>query len=636
MATRLKTVEFWFPSGTTANDNTDTALTQITVYLPENSKVFKSVVLEIVAHDRNTTLGDLVRRQCSLQLASAGYSTVNNTNTLGDDGAQIYVQFSGDYTSYFTTNWTGTSMTCDASVLIDDDTTSALTPSFVNISARLLITYEYDATTTTHIKTVRIPLDCPVGAMGTSKPSAVATIPALDTELPESSKTFRQTTLILQGNDVGASTDLTFNMQIDSNTAYASYAYEHNSSYGAMIRMNDTQSFTTNSTHSFYVWCSSAVGNHMQAWLVVTYEFDSTAASDVFVSTMLPLTDGKDFGGTTSGDYNRMTSDLWIEEAATITTKQIAAYLFWVEDYLTAGLYARVGTGSFVAYTDASGAAYKGTRTMMVRNDSAHTLARGKNTIIVDTYATDAYRVGPGLQGFVLVNYTCAKPSGGHGSENHTIQWVLRPTGTADNDDGTNKRYGVSATAITIPETSYFISNVGLEIIRTLSAPGFGIPYGCMPTSVERLAGEGGHDWEVLHHGLGSFSGGQGIYYEYGSCPLVFKRYPSDPESSRLDIETARVYRVVMQFATFPFWQLSALLTYHAITFTVSGTISGSDAGTVNLALNRYSDNEPLLTTSRSGDGAYSFTWYDNVDSVYVSAYEDATHTGRSANGTAS
>jgi hypothetical protein len=44
---------------------------------------------------------------------------------------------------------------------------------------------------------------------------------------------------------------------------------------------------------------------------------------------------------------------------------------------------------------------------------------------------------------------------------------------------------------------------------------------------------------------------------------------------------------------------------------------------------------EKLLTTSRVGDGAYSFTWYDNTKNVFVAAREDDNHLGRTTLGTA-
>jgi hypothetical protein len=45
---------------------------------------------------------------------------------------------------------------------------------------------------------------------------------------------------------------------------------------------------------------------------------------------------------------------------------------------------------------------------------------------------------------------------------------------------------------------------------------------------------------------------------------------------------------------------------------------------------------EKLLTTTTTSGGNYSFTWYDNVSNVFVEAYQDATHVGRSSNDVAS
>jgi hypothetical protein len=42
-----------------------------------------------------------------------------------------------------------------------------------------------------------------------------------------------------------------------------------------------------------------------------------------------------------------------------------------------------------------------------------------------------------------------------------------------------------------------------------------------------------------------------------------------------------------------------------------------------------------MQSSSRVGNGAYSFTCYDDTENVYVMAYEDGTHLGRSAYGVA-
>lgn len=630
MATRLKTVEYWFPHGTTLVDATDTNLTQITVYLPENSKTFKKVVLEVIAHDRNTTLANISRHQVSLRLGAASYTVVNNANAITNGGEQQTIMFSGDFTSHFTSNWSGTSMTCDAMVLMDYAGVGPLSPSFNNVSARLIITYEYDATTTTHVKTVRIPLDAPVGTMATSKPgSAVATIPALDTELPEASKTYRQIVLVAQGNDGGTSTDLVLNMQIDSLTAYASDSYEHASNVAMFTRSATiAPSFTTNATHSFYIWATGAANyNHYQAWLVVTYEFDSTSSNDVYVSLMLPISMDSPMGGTTSSDYQRATRELFIQEA-NIVAKQQACYMFWDQLGAISGLNMRIGTGSFVAYTDAA-AVLAGSNAAMIRNDSAFSLARGRNSLNMDAYRSDTSDLGYNVSGFFIINYTGDKPSGGHGAENHTVLWPLADTGTA----AVAPSYIISSQAVTVPETDYFITALGSECRYVPSGT---TAQAGNSVQVERLSGEGGIAWESMYADLSGTDGETGIYHSYSQARSIFKRWPNDPTGDRIDLETARRWRWSIGQSVSGRGMVTILLTYHAITYSVSGTITGSGGGTVNLELVRSGTEEILLTGSRSGNGSYTFTWYDNTENVYVSAYEDGTHMGRSAPGTAS
>ena len=631
MATRLKTTEWWFPAGTTLVDATDTNLTQITVYLPESSKTFKKVMLEVIVHDRNTTLGNISRHQVSISVAGAAYTAVNNANAITNGGEQQTILFSGDFTSHFTTNFTGTSHTVDARVLIDSAVASPLSPSFNNVTARLIITYEYDDTSSTQIKTVRIPLNAPVGAMATTKPgTATATIPALDTELPEASKVYRQTVLVLQGNDNNTgTTDQTFTMQIDTNTAYTSDVYEHGSTVSMFVRMNSIQTFDTSSSRSFYVYSSLTMGYHMQAWLVVTYEFDATSSNDIFVSLMLPVSMDSPMGGTTSSDYQRATRTLWIQETG-IVAKQQACYLFWDQNATISGLNMRIGTGSFVTYTDAA-AVLAGSNASMIRNDSAFSLARGKNTLNVDAYRTDATDLGYNVSGFFIINYTADKPSGGHGAENHTVMWCISDTGTA----AVAASFTVAATALAIPESDYFITAFGTEQKFVVSGTS---PHAGNAISVERLSGEGGIIWEPVYADLAGSDGETGIYHSYSQARDLFYRYPGDVmgHESRLDPEVSRRWRWAVGNGVTVRGQLCVLFTYHAITYTISGEIRGSGGGTVYIDLIRDGDPlEILKTTTRTGNGSYSFTWYDNTIPVYTSAYEDSTHTGRSAPGTA-
>jgi len=151
---------------------------------------------------------------------------------------------------------------------------------------------------------------------------------------------------------------------------------------------------------------------------------------------------------------------------------------------------------------------------------------------------------------------------------------------------------------------------------------------------MERQAGEGvGAGYEDLETFYTTGTAEVGYALRTSCVCSKFKRHPNDLDSTRMDIETSRYY-FVYERATIQLY-MGFWITYHAMTFTVSGTVSGSNGGTVTLNLCRASDGEKLATTSRTGNGAYSFTWYDSAQNLYVEAYEDGTHIGRSDNGTA-
>lgn len=625
MATRLRTREYWFPMLSTAVDATDTDFTQITVYLPETrpSTPFKTAMLEVMFHDRNTTLVNSVRRQLSMSVNGAGYTAVNNAQTVTNGGEQQNLIAVADFTSHFNTNFTGSSHTVDARVLLDFSGTP-LNPACSNISARLVLTFEYDDTSTTYGETAWIPLNCPVGALGTSQPgTANDTIPALDTYLPEASKTFRQLCVVVTGNDQAAAvTDVTFNHRVGTGTTYTSQVYEKASNVANHYRNNSIESFATSSTHDFFLWSSLAGRHHQQAYLVVNYEYDSTASNDAMVTVLLPMEVDSPMGGTASTDYQRATRDLWIQEPGTITVRRSAYMAFWDQLGAISGLNMRIGTGSFVTYTDAA-ATVAGSNAAMVRNDSAFTLARGRNVLNFDVYRTDTTDVGYNVGGYWMINYTCGKPTAGYGAKNQTRLIGLKDHGTA----------AAAVTALTSASAdpssaNFFMNSIGIEYkympSGTVAVSGAAI-------GVERLAaGEGGLVWELVYSDIGGTDGETGVYHAYATARAVFQRWPGDTVdgNNRLDLGTSRRWRNTTGNSVSTFDSLMFMLTYHTITFTCADSISGF-SGTVTLSLHRES-GEKVLQTTRSGDGAFSFTWYDNTEELYVVA-DDGTNVGRSA-----
>jgi hypothetical protein len=658
--------------------------------------------VDLICHNRNTTVANVTNRNLSLTLQGVGASSVNNANTLTGSGEQYNILASGDFTTYFATNWgSNGSRTLDLSVLMNDSGGTPLTPSFNNFSARIVITYEYDDTQATHVKTVWIPLNAPLTALATSKPgSPTDTIPDLDDFLPEAGKVFRQTTIVIQGNSEGNSaTDKSLSIEIDTAGALASQTYEHGSSCDMWYRLNHVVSFTTTATHSFYIWASAADFDHPQVWLVVTYEFegDNTATTltedldgsetgvdvtnaallgtvpftiivdnehmlvtsiasntltvarghngtsavthdsgaavrpGVICSLLLPVEFGGAFGGTTSSDYQRADRELWVQELAPVS-RNMAALVFWDQAAAIAGLEMRFGTGSFNAITSVATVLCGGCGAML-RNDAGFTLARGRNTMNVDAFRTDTTDLGMNTSALFMVNYVAAQPTAGPGAANHTVIKALAVIGTGAAAVGAT----IAATSLPIPESEWFASAIGVHYLY--QSNGASSPAG-VNIGVERLAsGEGGLLWENVYEAIGSTDPEVGIRQAFATARSVFNRWAGDPRGS-LDIETNRRWRFITANAATSFDQLLLLFTYHSITYTVADDVTNSNGGAVQLGLHRDDENasgkgELVRESSRSGDGAYSFNWFDNTEEVYVVGYEDDDFKGRSGSGLA-
>jgi len=639
MATRLKTVYYAFPALASLANNTATALTQITVYIPDlntTTPVFRSVVVSVTGDDIITaTGGTITTKTMALSLGGATATSVANANTLSNTGENLSFYLAQDFTAHFNTNWTAgaTNETLDLTLTINQSTGTTL--GMVNVCALVEITYEVDDTINTQLKSVMIPLNMQVGTIDTTATTR-DTIPALDTYLPEGSKTYRQMLIVVQGNDnqAGATTDTTMTLRVGTATvttgnyegALASDRYHR-------YIWNATSVWpATNVTQTWQPTATIARWNHMQAYLIVTYEYSESGTSSVMNSLMLPMEVDSPMGGTTSSDYQRATRELRIAEPGTIVTNKIAFFPFWTQVAAIGGLNMRIGTGSFVTYTDAV-AMQCGSNAAMVRNDSAFTLARGNNLLNFDVYRTDTGDFGWNMSGFWLVNYTSDKASAGTNAHNHTVVWSLQQTGTGAGV--TNA--AIAATAPNIPEANYYIAALGTHFVFQPS--GTSLPIGYV-IQVERLAAEGGVAWENVYSDLQQCDAETGMFFTWSQMKSLFKRWVGDVGPDRMDIETSRRWKIYLPWqtaATAAGWpHLSIVMTYHSITYTISGTISNSNGGTVSIDLYREATGERVMSTSRSGNGTYSFTWIDNVDTMFVEAYEDSTHLGRSTNGVAS
>jgi hypothetical protein len=621
MATRQKTVEFAHPPLAAMVDNTLTNSAQISVFLPESGKTFRKVWAVVTCNQTATAQGNVLTRRLQCRLGAAGYTTHTNSNLYTGSGEDIQAHHAVDLTAHFVTNWAGTSMTFDSQTLMDGTATAV---AWTNVCVKLYVTYDYDDTSATQIKTVYIPLDMPRIALATTKPgTALAVIPALDTELPEASKVYRNSFITVQGNQHRAAvTDLTLRLQLDSTTQHDTGIFEGVGSTAYFYRyIWDCPTLDPAIAMDFFAWASATDFDHQQAWLTVTYEFDAAAANRMFVSVMLPMEIASPMGGTAAADFQRGTRELWVQEPGTITTRQAAFFCFWDQAAPVAGLNMRIGTGSFLAYSDVA-AQLAGSNAAMVRNDAAVTLARGKNTFSFYVYRTDTVDLGLNVSGFWIVNYTADKPTLGYGAANRTV----RNNMGAVFEGGANIIRSVPAFSPNIASANYFINSVGVNYQYVTNTAGTAAG---VAITAERLAAEGGLEWEPIYTDIAQTDPETGLHECWATARYLFRRWPGDTAPERVNIETDRRYRAVLANGCFSFDYLDMLVTYHNITYTCADSLSGGFSGTVNLELHRAGTGEKVLETTRSGDGAFSFDWYDNTEEMYVVA-SDGTRVGRS------
>jgi hypothetical protein len=184
----------------------------------------------------------------------------------------------------------------------------------------------------------------------------------------------------------------------------------------------------------------------------------------------------------------------------------------------------------------------------------------------------------------------------------------------------------LSNISMSFPETTYFTHLPHLSgWINTSTAQVFSAAWRC-------LGGEGAGDgWTTMHNSIHRATEVFAGPFQLG-CNN-FKRIPNETESyqSRLnDIKTNRSLIIGSNLNAGISIALRLSIAYHTQTFTLSGNITGSAGGTVNIKLLDLTENKILLTTSRIGNGSYSFTVPNPVEQYIVLAYETDTLKGSS------
>jgi len=637
MTTRQKTIEFLTQSDATNLASATNRDKTVTVYIPESVVAFRSVVLECTYVVNATTAATPSAQTIGLQIAAGTMDTASLGSLVANSGERYGNLLTRDMTSRFTSDWSGTSQTVTCRVNIG-------TVATANHGFRIRITYDYDDTASTHIKTVRIPIESTLNTLTTSPQALGGTtaIPALKSGyFPEASVTVRNAVVELYGSELSSSATATLTLNYGGDTNVDSWLSTNttiNTDCFVHAQYDITAKALTSATAlNATVLTTTGRFLNLGGWITVTYEFNVASSSTIFNSLILGAFDTAGWaGGTTSGDTDAWGRTIYIEEPDTITLKE-SAIMVNICDSGNLTLNLLVGSQTNTAYTITAGGVQATSFFVTHRIDAGGakgtagiTLARGRNTYLAKAYSGTA-NAGWNLAGVLILNYTSGKSSQGVGahaqSRYHHIQNTVGTTNLTNQS---------SSTAPAIPETNYWLVGACIEF-RAVS---LNSASGAQSVQADRQSGEGeGTGWETLYTGQYRADNECQQWMVWGAARKSWRRYPRDVDTDRMDIETSRPFRI----DTNPASQVSLGIwyTYRSITFDVSGTISNSAGGTVNLTLIEVeaAGRDVVDTGSRSGNGSFSFTWYDNTEPMYVDAYEDSTHLGRStqavANGTA-
>lgn len=647
---RVKTVEYMLPNILTqvtqsASAGSYTDSIDLTIYVPETtSRTILAARLEVIAYNylytnSSNVSGWGVRCSCD---GGSNWTTATIASALNESDENYSYLMVADVTAEFTARFSGSSDTVRWGYYIYG---TASTTGWSNASAKLILTYEYDDTAhSTRVKTVRIPIESYNGRIGTSateirQGSITNQIPQLTGAgspfLPEASVTLRQVFLELWGNTVpNDTTDSTLTLRLDtSGTTYTYSAIDNTQDSSSTVRyMWDLSAETFTAAKALYAYMTGGTSyiGFLGGWLTVTYEYDNSSSTTILNSLFVGL--GSDSNNVlASGDKSVVSVERSLEEPGTLTMKQSGVWITYQAGNTSDTFTFKAGSQTATGYTPTADGSMCGMSSIVHRIDSggyrgaALSLARGPNTFSAEWYSGTANRIG-NVSCAMILNYTSDKASAGDGVHAHSVHFPIFAS---------NRAFGTTVQAAATVDPKIIESNYWLlGVMPIIYCTGLGVALDGYVLDAERLSGEG-NGWDNIFGSLYSGVAENGCWMNYSACRINFKRWPNDSDTSRVDIEGSRTWRVFGQAKQYG---VGMWVTWHSITFTISGTVSGyadADGAGLTVKFYRVSDGLYLGSATTTAGGAYSFTWYDNTQDIRAICEENSTHVGASVAGTA-
>lgn len=653
MATRKKTIKVPTNFGnradiaTSTNSNTGT-VTVGTPLIPimENSVgnpvTFTSVNLYIGAQDTSTvTGGSLSGLTATTQITGAATAaTVNAVTTVMANTGENWGGLFGplDFTAHFNGSF-GTETGKTATVKFGGGISTGTGTALRGMYGYFEITYTYSDTATGRTQTICIPYESGTGTLTTTANTTFGVIPNLTGTggwfSGHTNPVVRHRWIELRGNCNNNNTTTNHGMSYAFDGGTGILLPQRISALGTdnfqiyQIDAFSGGSLDTAAPHNFQLWNSLATrwaNLIVNEWVTYDYTVSGTTEAWNFIELGAAYSPPANTATTVADRYSKT---ILIQEPTPVLYNSA----FEIDYTTVASATMRFKAGaqaSYRGYAQSSNVA-GGAFAFQHRIDSgsasgaALSLTRGENVIYGDLYRS--LGAATMITGTIKLLYKSGISAYGVDAHNHTTTSSIRNFNTSTFLANTIRDN------VSYPETNYFITGVGLQHHLWMGGTA-ALPIVTI-AQVGILTGESiGGGWKYLNVDYFSSDG----ELSYVPWTVVagddFTRYTRDPDRNRLNLINSREFRTT--FSTASIYGYKWITSYHSIYSGVSGTISNSSGGTVTLNLYQLSGTGSTFydTTSRVGNGAYSFVVYDDTTNYYVVAYENNTYKGVSKLGT--
>jgi hypothetical protein len=642
MATRIKTitVPFNFDAPADLANNTLTLVGNNTIYIPENNAgtpvTFKDVTLYLTQQDLSTatgaTIGDYDANVCLQGATSSVFSETADLTHSGENMSGVF-NINAGFTSHFASNFgTGQSKTCLISARISRTTGTGVTTR--GVYAWMDITYSYDDTQPTHIKTICYPFSNVSGPFTSTANTSMGDIPILTGAggmLSESANTIRHMWVKLHGNHcISAGTA---GSQLSANTGGATVAFPISQSNLATdlyrVYLYNANSITTTAPWSFRAWSNNATRWHnLVGELWITYEFNAANTTNVLNYVEVPFHyDIFKIGGMTgsAGTSNAsiINKTILIPEPGTILPVRQAAIFYYTASSGNNTPQIKIGTQS--GYTGYVSTTSVGAGMCCLQHrfdtggsgDSGHTFVSGENTFnVCFARASTGSNIGD-VTGKIRVLYHSGVSANGISAHNHVIRSLSK------NMQMTAATGNTVNAMIEIGDSNYWWTGFGMHFHRWEGSQNN--PWDII---IKQNVGEGAESFNRVYNTGADKSNEIGYYLNTPNFDKIFKRYPQDLDTTRMEANTTRPINI--NCGVNGSWAYGFEGTVHHITYTWSGNLANTQGGNCTIYLCRADTGERMFKTHFTGNGTYTIKTYDNQVQYFAEAYENNVSMGRS------